>query len=222
VVRIGDTPFSISRRYGVTVQELASTNGLDMAHPRIKIGQTLKISGNVPLPAARPDNALAGPAGPDTVSRKTTFAPNVKNVQELDLDSVDNGPSLVSGAQKRVETPLKAENRRHVVAKGENLFRISQKYSASTPVIMSLNKITDESLVRAGDTLIIPPGPDTVLPPAKADAPPEIIYYKVKEGDTLLRIAAAFGIPVDSLYKENNLNPDSVVSPGRVIRVIGK
>jgi LysM repeat protein len=61
-----------------------------------------------------------------------------------------------------------------------------------------------------------------VPPSAKAAAPSEIIYYKVREGDTLLRIAAAFGVPVGTLYTENNLNPDSVVSPGKIIRVVGK
>ena len=62
--------------------------------------------------------------------------------------------------------------------------------------------------------MTIPPGTDTVSSSATAAAPPEVIYYKVKEGDTLLRIAAAFGVPVDSLYKENNLKPDSVVFIG--------
>jgi LysM repeat protein len=87
---------------------------------------------------------------------------------------------------------------------------------------MSANSISDESLIRAGDTLLIPAGADTVPPSAKAAAPSDVIYYKVKEGDTLLRIAAAFGVPVDSLYKENNLRPDSMVSPGKVIKVVGK
>jgi membrane-bound lytic murein transglycosylase D len=219
VVKIGDTPFSISRRYGITVEELASINGLHMAHPRIKIGQTLKISWGAPSPAVP---LVTGPVRPDTVPHESALAHKVKNYKESDLDSVDNGPSPGSGAEKRTETPLKAENRRHVVAKGENLFRISQKYSVSTPALLAANSLRNESLVRAGDTLFIPAGPDTVLPPVKAATPHEVIYYKVREGDTLLRIAAAFGIPVDSLYKENNLKPDFVVSPGKVIRVVGK
>ena len=222
VVKIGETPFSISRKYNITIQELASLNGLNMAHPRIKIDQLLKISGSAPAQTARLGTPPAGPVRPDTVSQAVSSVQKVKNYREWDIDSVDNGSSSGSVAQKRAETPLAGERRRHVVAKGENLFRISQKYSVSTPALMSANSISDESLIRAGDTLLIPAGADTVPPSAKAAAPSDVIYYKVKEGDTLLRIAAAFGVPVDSLYKENNLRPDSMVSPGKVIKVVGK
>ena len=221
-VKIGDTPFSVSRKYNITVAELASLNGLNMAHPRIKIGQLLKISGSAPRQTAQIGTTPAGPVRPDTVSQAAPLVQKVKNFKEWDIDSVDEGSSAVNAAQKRVETHLAGERRRHVVAKGENLFRISQNYSVSMPALMAANRISDESLVRAGDTLLIPPGTDTVSSSATAAAPPEVIYYKVKEGDTLLRIAAAFGVPVDSLYKENNLKPDSVVSPGKVIRVVGK
>jgi LysM repeat protein len=222
VVKIGDTPFSVSRKYNISIQELASLNGLDMAHPRIKIGQSLKISSSAPPPTVRLGTPPSGPAGPDTVSLAASSVQKVKNYKEWDIDSVDDGSPSGRVTQKRVETPPAVERRRYVVAKGENLFRISQKYSVSMPALMAANSISDESLVRAGDTLFIPAGPDTIPSPAKAATTPEVIYYKVKEGDTLLRIAAAFGIPVDSLYKENNLKPDSVVSPGKVIKVVGK
>lgn len=44
VVEIGETAFSISRKYGLTVDQLAAINGLDMAHPVIRIGQALKVT----------------------------------------------------------------------------------------------------------------------------------------------------------------------------------
>jgi len=43
IVEIGETAFSISRKYGLTVSELAALNGLDVAHPVIKIGQVIKV-----------------------------------------------------------------------------------------------------------------------------------------------------------------------------------
>jgi membrane-bound lytic murein transglycosylase D len=174
-VKIGDTPFSISRRYGITVQQLAALNDLNIAHPMIKIGQTLKISVSTPPQTARLDSAPAAPPRPDTVLREAGSAHKEKIRDESDLDSVDNGPPSVSDVKKQPETLPVAENQGHAVP-----------------------------------------------PSAKAAAPSEIIYYKVREGDTLLRIAAAFGVPVGTLYTENNLNPDSVVSPGKIIRVVGK
>jgi membrane-bound lytic murein transglycosylase D len=44
VVVIGETSFSISRKYGLTVAELAALNDLDMAHPVIRIGQSLRVA----------------------------------------------------------------------------------------------------------------------------------------------------------------------------------
>jgi LysM repeat protein len=43
-VEIGETAFSISRKYGLTVDRLSAINGLDMAHPVIRIGQALKVT----------------------------------------------------------------------------------------------------------------------------------------------------------------------------------
>jgi membrane-bound lytic murein transglycosylase D len=44
IVEIGETAFSISRKYNLSVAELAALNGLEIAHPFIKIGQVLKVS----------------------------------------------------------------------------------------------------------------------------------------------------------------------------------
>ena len=91
----------------------------------------------------------------------------------------------------------------------------------SVDSLMSVNRITDVLQVHEGDTILIPlPGDSMKGPltaPSQADS---VVYYKVKDGDTLLRIAAAFGVPVDSIYKENKLKPDTVLIPGKVIKVV--
>jgi LysM repeat protein len=45
VVEIGETAFSISRKYGLTIARFASLNGLDVLHPVVKIGQALLVKG---------------------------------------------------------------------------------------------------------------------------------------------------------------------------------
>jgi LysM repeat protein len=59
-VQIGETAFSLSRQYNITVVELASYNGLDIAHPAIKIGQVLRVSGGAGPPAG--SGAAVSPA----------------------------------------------------------------------------------------------------------------------------------------------------------------
>ncbi|HEX2955947.1 MAG TPA: LysM domain-containing protein, partial [Chitinispirillaceae bacterium] len=47
-----------------------------------------------------------------------------------------------------------------------------------------------------------------------------VVYYEVKRGDNLWRIAGTFGIPVEKLCTINNLTADSVIMPGDVIKVM--
>jgi LysM repeat protein len=52
----------------------------------------------------------------------------------------------------------------HVVSAGENLYRISLKYSTSVGAIMQANGLTDASLIYAGQRLTIPCGLDIGIP----------------------------------------------------------
>ncbi len=52
----------------------------------------------------------------------------------------------------------------HVVSAGENLYRISLKYSTSVGAIMQANSLTDASLIYTGQRLTIPCGLDIGIP----------------------------------------------------------
>jgi membrane-bound lytic murein transglycosylase D len=210
VVQIGETPFSISRKNNISIKDLAALNGLDMAHPTVKIGQTLVLkpqSAPPVFPPAKTDSARL-----DTAARKTALL-----AQKI---AAAAGKPDTGAPPARAQVALQNARRFHVVAKGEDVFRISIRYGVSIDSLLSVNRIADPLLVHAGDTLVIPPGKDPAV-----SAPPEpsragVIYYKVKDGDTLLGIAAEFGVSVDSLYKVNKLAPDTVLIPGKVIRVV--
>jgi len=53
---------------------------------------------------------------------------------------------------------------------------------------------------------------------ANAVASTDAVYYKVKSGDSLSKIAAMQGITIDQLCKLNNLTRKSVLRPGQMIR----
>lgn len=53
---------------------------------------------------------------------------------------------------------------------------------------------------------------------ANAVASTNAVYYKVKSGDSLSKIAAKQGITIDQLCKLNNLTRKSVLRPGQMIR----
>lgn len=197
VVEIGETAFSISRKHNITLKELALLNGLDIAHPTIKIGQVLVLQ----------------PA--QTAAKKDSVH---KEPSSVSVASVNSAPAEGHGDQAR--DLREGANRFHIVAPGEDVFRISLRYSVGVDSLMSANRISDALTVRAGDTLLIPSGNDVLSKRSAESCQADIIYYKLKDGDTLMRIAAEFGVPVDSLYKANKLRPDTVLTPGKVIRVV--
>ena len=51
-------------------------------------------------------------------------------------------------------------------------------------------------------------------------APDDVVFYTVKSGDNLWRIASNFGISVEQLYQYNGLEANSVIMPGDTLRVV--
>ncbi|MBN1129095.1 MAG: LysM peptidoglycan-binding domain-containing protein [Chitinispirillaceae bacterium] len=219
LVQIGDTPFSVSRKYGLTVQELSALNKLDVSHPLIRIGQKLVVSKAGDTAAAAiaaaadsmsSDSARAAAASATLAaagSKKPATTRDTTAAALPDTATVDFSPIIDPGP------------RYHVIAKGENLYRISRLYAIPIAAIMKANGIPDASIVRIGDSLLIPPRPENGVP-SPDNAQPGTVFYTVKDGDTLLRIAAQFGVPVDRLYESNNLSSDAILQPGTVLKVI--
>jgi mannose-6-phosphate isomerase len=77
----------------------------------------------------------------------------------------------------------------------------------------------ERTAVRAGDSLLIPGIPDSAKNNGNTHQS-TTVYYKVRDGDTLWRIASQFGVPVADLFKDNNLKTDSVIVPGDTIKVV--
>jgi len=126
-----------------------------------------------------------------------------------------------------------------VVAPGENLEMISQRYGVPVIAIMEANSITSPAIVRPGTHLVIPryrgpvaavSPPQTriasnapALPPATPVGPPRTALaptagvHVVAPGETLHSIARLYGKPVLVLARANNIPPDTMVKIGERI-----
>lgn len=93
----------------------------------------------------------------------------------------------------------------HVIAPGETLYQISQRYQVPLERIVEDNGLTDPNQLLVGQALIIRKENST---------------YTVQSGDTLSEVAARFGIPVEALYQANNLTSTSVIFPGDVLKIV--
>ena len=94
----------------------------------------------------------------------------------------------------------------YTVEENDNLFSIADKFSVDVLVLMELNKLTYDSVIRVGDELLIPP-PDLELPTATTlpEGMRGTIDYTVKTGDTLEGIALQFNSTVDAILQQNDL-----------------
>jgi LysM repeat protein len=118
--------------------------------------------------------------------------------------------------------PTPAEPFSYLVQSGDSLISIADQFGVDFVAIMLLNDLTNESVLFAGDELIIP-NPDMGLPTATplptGLARGAIIEYFVLPGDSLQLIAEEFLSTVDEIVEENELEDDSVIFPGQILRI---
>lgn len=106
------------------------------------------------------------------------------------------------------------------VEENDTLFSIADKFDVDVLVLMALNNLTYESVIRVGDELLIPP-PSLELP-TPTPLPEGVrgkIRYIVTTGDTLEAIAARFFSTVDAIVKESKLKNPNEIFVGQVLTI---
>jgi len=97
----------------------------------------------------------------------------------------------------------------HVVAPGENLFRIGLRYGVSPDVIAQANNIANTARIYSGQVLTIPDMSQAVENPLIAADP---TYHDVQPGETLASIAQRYGVTPEQLAQINNIaNPNHIL-----------
>jgi LysM repeat protein len=112
----------------------------------------------------------------------------------------------------------------HVVARGENLFRIALRYNTTVQAISTANNIYNPNLIFAGQVLLIPTGavhPPPVTPPPTippvVTPPPGGTFYVVRHGDTLASIAAMFGTTWQAIAQANGIMNPNLIFAGQTL-----
>jgi len=99
----------------------------------------------------------------------------------------------------------------HIVARGETLFSIAQRYGLTVDALTHANGIPDPRQIYVGQRLVITGGwADTSLA--------ETVPYMVQAGDTLASIARHYHTTWQILVQVNNLLAPNVIYAGQVIQ----
>ncbi|MEN7546425.1 LysM peptidoglycan-binding domain-containing protein [Rapidithrix thailandica] len=240
-VQAGETLFTISRQYGVTILDLQEWNNLQN-DLKVGPGQTLIVKkqtiasnnpttgNNVPPTAKDPlDSVILI----DDEGNPTSVPTD--NYPDYNTPAVDNTPTQPNYNQPATDVTGGAE-RYHYVQRGETLFGISRKYQVSVADIKAWNGLFDNNIdidqklvIRKGSTSgntnynqpSVNPTPDYNQPATNYTPPttvnPSATTHTVVKGETLYGIARNYQKNVKDLIAWNNLGGDLNVKVGQVL-----
>ena len=104
---------------------------------------------------------------------------------------------------------------RYRIRRGDSLIRIASNFNTEVGLLQEVNHIKG-SRIRAGDTLMIPQGTAWASNIAfSAQGTRSERGYRVRQGDSLYRIAGKFNVSIDEIIAWNDLNPKAYLQPGQ-------
>ncbi len=105
----------------------------------------------------------------------------------------------------------------HTVQSGESFWTISRKYQVSVANLARWNGIAPKDVLRPGQKLSVWASADKVVaaPTGQRQAMVRKVGYKVRNGDSLARIAGRFNVRVQDIVRWNSVNPERYLQPGQ-------
>lgn len=219
IVEEGESMWDISQKYGIKLKILYRKNRMTPgSQPQAgqKIEMQSKRSSEDPVKMVNDK--------PQWQEKHNDFVnPHTINASESEIDFSHPGP-IGKVDEVRPET--------HVVAVGDNIYRIAEKYKIFEEDILAWNIGLNPLTMKVGQIIKLTPprGYDAnatkspakpiveaqkVNDPPKEDASKKIvitgpIYHKVEKGDTMFSLCRKYNITIAQLKAWNNLATDSI------------
>jgi peptidoglycan DL-endopeptidase LytF len=211
-VSIGETLYGISKKFGITVDDIKRANQLST--DILKVDQLLIIprafhtvgTGDyLTVLAKKYGTTVAGIKQANNLYSDATFIG-----QTLIIPMVMEGAPNNGQAQTGVQPPPQKETASiHSVAAGDTVWGISSRYKIDVDTLRKANQLQSDML-QIGQTLIIPGTQTGETAASVPSEPPKTsgTEYTVAAGDTVWGISSRYKIDVDTLRKANQLQSD--------------
>ena len=146
-VKSGDSLWSISKKFGITVDELKNANNL--SSNLLSVGQNLIIPGKE---AQATSDEYVVKKGDTLYSIARTYNTSVDKLKEIN-NLTSN--ALAIGQVLKLPSSNASENVVYTVKKGDSLYSIAREYGTTVDAIKKLNNITSNTL-SIGQKLLLP------------------------------------------------------------------
>lgn len=201
-IRAGDTFYRISRRMGVSLDDLLAANpGIDPE--RLQIGQQICIPGEEGPPGepACPGGTLYTVRAGDTfwtISRQTgvpldrLLAAN----PGVDPERLQIGQRIcIPGEEVPPEEPECPDGRLYTIQAGDTFWLLSRRFDIPLDDILAANPGVDPERLQVGQVICLP----GVEEPEECPG----IEYTIVAGDTLFQLARRYNTTVDMILRYN-------------------
>ena len=189
-VKSGDSLWSISRKFGITVDELKNANNL--SSNLLSIGQNLIIPGKEAQAASGEYVVKKGDTLYSIARKYNTSVDNLKSINNITTDSLAIGQIIKLPSTSNVASDT------YIVKKGDSLYSIARTYNTSVDKLKEINNLTSNALA-IGQVLKLP-----------SNNANENVVYTVKKGDSLYSIAREYETTVDAIKKLNNITSNTL------------
>lgn len=164
------------------------------------------------------DEAAAGEEAPATegeaAASEEAAAEEGTATEETTTDeaAAETTTTDTTAAETTTTETTEARPASHVVAAGENLYRIGLKYGISWVTLAQHNGIADANRIVVGQEIKIPGATIEEATPTPTPSPLTEEVYTVKAGDTLFRIGQAYGLSWTQIAEANGIvNPNQII-----------
>lgn len=103
----------------------------------------------------------------------------------------------------------------YTVQRGDTLGEIARDHGVKLSELVKANDIPNPDLIYPGQVLVIP-GQEPAKP-----APPKDVVHVVKPGETLAKIASAYGTTATAIAKANNITNVNLIRSGQKLTIPG-
>ena len=189
-VKGGDSLWSISKKFGITVDELKNANNL--SSNLLSVGQNLIIPGKEAQATSDEYVVKKGDTLYSIARKYNTSVDNLKSINNITTDSLAIGQII------KLPSTSSTASDTYIVKKGDSLYSIARTYNTSVDKLKEINNLTSNALA-IGQVL--------KLPSSNAS---EKVVYTVKKGDSLYSIAREYGTTVDAIKKLNNITSNTL------------